>query len=194
MATAWKLGKVPIKDRLMTLEQPGKPLLFDSDKGLVDDITAKFDVAVLAKSLQGKDEKDVARTLEKLGQDVMKLTIELVDSKYLDRTGEMIEEVARQTGVSFPHRFERYIELSILGLRPMDKWNITKSTTREVVLQVSACAMHKALQEAGIQGLPCKAFCLASFDAAAEKTGDRIITEMKKTLPQDGMCQFAVSV
>jgi len=194
MATGWKLGKVPIQDRLMTLEQPGKPLLFDADKGLVDDISARFNIATIARSLQGKEEKDASNALEKLGQEVMKLTIELADSKYLDRTGEMIEKIARQTGVSFPHRFERYVELFILGLRPLDKWNVAKATTKEMVLQVSACAMHKALQETGIQGLPCKAFCFASFDTAAEKTGDRIKTEMKKTLPQDGMCQFAVSV
>lgn len=194
MATGWKLGKAPIKDRVMTLEEPGKTLLFDADRGLVDDIAAKFNITALAKSLQGKEEKEAMKALEKLGQDVMRLTIELVDSKYLDRTGEMIEKVARQTGVSFPHRFERYVELFILGLRPTDKWNVTKATTREMVLQVSACAMHKALQEAGIQGLPCKAFCLTSFDTAAAKTGDRIKTEMSKMLPKDGMCQFSVSV
>jgi hypothetical protein len=194
MATGWKLGKAPIKDRVMTLEQPGKPLLFDVDKGLVDDITSRFNVTALAKSLQGKEEKEAMKALEKLGQDVMRLTIKLVDSKYLDRTGEMIEKVARQTGVSFPHRFGRYVELFILGLRPTDKWNVTKATTGEMVLQVSACAMYKALQEAGIQGLPCKQFCFASFDTAGAKTGDRIKTEMSKMLPKDGMCQFCVSV
>jgi len=178
----------------MTLEEPGKALLFDADKGLVEDITKKFDIAVFAKSLQGKDEQEAYKTLEELGKEVMKLTIELADTKYMDRTGEMVEKVYKQTGISFPHRLCRYIELSIFGLRPTDRWNISRATTKELVLQASACAVHKALSEAGIKGLPCKGFCLASFEAAAEKTGDRVNTDMPKALPQDGMCEFRISV
>ncbi len=193
MTTSWKYGK-PIKEKLMALEQPGKALLFDADKGLVQEVTSRFDLGTVARSLQGKDEKEAYKALEELGQKLMKLTIELADTKYLDRTGEMIEKVAKQTGISFPHRLERYVELSIFGLRPTDRWNITKATTKELVLQVSACAVHKTLQEAGIKGLPCKGFCFASFKVAAEKTGDRINTEMPKALPQDSMCEFHISV
>jgi hypothetical protein len=193
MTTGWKYGK-PIKEKLMALEEPGKVLLFDLDKGLVEDVTSKFDVGAIAKSLQGKDEKEAYKALEKLGKDVMKLTIELADTKYMDRAGEMIEKLAKQTGISFPHRLERYIELSILGLRPTDRWNITKATTKELVLQVSSCSMLKALEGAGIKGLPCQGFCFASFEAAAEKTGDKIKTEMPKTIPQNGMCEFHISV
>ena len=178
----------------MVLEEPGKALLFDADKGLVQDITSSFDLGTIARSLQGKDEKEAYRALEELGEKLMKLTIELADTKYLDRAGEMIEKVAKQTGISFPHRLGRYVELSIFGLRPTDRWNISKATTKELVLQVSACAVHKALQEADIKGLPCKGFCFASFKAAAEKTGRPHKTEMPKALPQDGMCEFHISV
>lgn len=193
MTTGWKYGKIS-KERLLTLEEPGKPLLFDADKGLVEEITQKFDIPAAARSLQGKDDNEAYKALEELGKKVMEAIIELADSKYLDRTGEMVEKVYKQTGISFPHRLCRYVELSIFGLRPTDRWNISKATTKELVLQVSACAVHKALEEAGIKGLPCKGFCLASFEAAAEKTGDRINTEMPKTLPQNGMCEFHVSV
>ena len=193
MTTGWKYGK-PIKEKLMALEEPGKVLLFDLDKGLVEDITSKFDIGAVAKSLQGKHEKEAYKALEKLGNEVMKLTIELADTKYMDRASEMIEKVAKQTGISFPHRLEKYVELSILGLRPTDRWNITKATTKELVLQVSSCSVHKALEGAGTKGLPCKGFCFASFDTAAEKTEDKIKTEMPKTLPQDGMCEFHISI
>jgi hypothetical protein len=193
MTTGWKYGKI-LKERLMTLEEPGKALLFDADKGLVEEITQKFDVRAVAKSLQGKDEKEAHKALEELGKKVMKLTIELADTKYLDRTGEMVEKVSRQTGISFPHRLVRYVELSIFGLRPTDRWNISRATTREVVLQVSACTVHKALEEAGIKGLPCKGFCFASFETAAEKTGDRVNIEMPKELPQNSMCEFHISI
>ncbi|MBE9501903.1 MAG: hypothetical protein KAX23_05455 [Dehalococcoidia bacterium] len=193
MSMGWKFGK-PIKEKLMTLEEPGKFLPFDADRGLVDEVMAKFDIKAVVESVKGKDEDAVREAMERLGRGVMKLTIKLADSKYLDRTGEMIEKVAKQTGISFPHRLERYAELALLASRPTDRWNIAKATTKELVLQVSACSVQKALEEAGIGGLPCKGLCLASFEAAAEKTGDRIKTEMVKTLPQDGVCEFHISV
>jgi hypothetical protein len=193
MTTGWKYGKI-LKESLMTLEEPGKSLLFDADKGLVEEITQKFDIGTVAKSLRDKDEKVAYKALEEIGRNLMKLTIELADNKYLDRTGGMIEKVYRQTGISFPHRLGRYVELSIFGLRPTDRWNISRATPRELVLQVTACEVHKALNEAGIKGLPCKGFCFASFQAAAEKTGDRINIEMPKTLPDNSMCEFHISV
>ena len=193
MTMGWKYAK-PVKEKLLNLEEPGKPLPFDADRRLVEEITSKFDIATVAKSLQGKDEKEAQKALEELGKEVMKLTIELADNKYMDRTGQMVETVAKQTGISFPHRLGRYVELSLLGLRPTDRWNIAKATTKELVLQVSSCSIQKALAEAGVKGLPCKGFCLASFEIAAEKTGNQIKTEMEKTLPQDGMCEFHISV
>ena len=193
MTMGWKYAK-PVKEKLLTLEEPGKPLPFDADRQLVEEIISKFDIATVAKSLQGKDEKEAQKALEELGKEVMKLTMELADTKYMDRTGQMVETVAKQTGISFPHSLGRYVELSILGLRPTDRWNIAKATTKELVLQVSSCSIQKALAEAGVKGLPCKGFCLASFEIAAEKTRNRIKTEMEKTLPQDGMCEFHISV
>ena len=193
MTMGWKYAK-PVKEKLLNLEEPGKPLPFDADRRLVEEITSKFDIATVAKSLQGKDEKEAQKALEELGKEVMKLTMELADTKYMDRTGQMVETVAKQTGISFPHSLGRYVELSLLGLRPTDRWNVAKATTKELVLQVSSCSIQKALAEAGVKGLPCKGFCLASFEIAAEKTGNQIKTEMEKTLPQDGMCEFHISV
>jgi hypothetical protein len=193
MTTGWKYGKI-LQERLMTLEEPGKALLFDADKGLVEEITGKFNVGTIAGSLQGKEENEAYKALQELGRDLMRLTIELADGKYLDRTGEMIEKVYKQTGISFPHRLGRYIELSIFGFRPTDRWNITRATPRELVLQVSVCSMYKVLSEAGVKGLPCKGFCFSSFETAAEKTGDRINIDMPKAMPQDNMCEFQISL
>ena len=193
MATGWQYGKTS-KDKLMTLEEPGKTLLFDADKGLVENIIAKFDIKAISLNLQGKDDKAAYKSLEETGKELMKLTIELADGPYLDRTGEMVEKVYRQTGISFPHRLERYLELSIFGLRPTDRWNVTRSTPTDLVLQVSACSIHKALTEAGVKGLPCKGFCLASFEAAAVKTGDCIKIDMPKSMPTNDMCEFLISL
>lgn len=192
MTMGWMYGK-PIKEKLMTLEEPGKMLPFDADRGLVDEIMVQCDIGALVESVKGKDEKVALEAMEAFGKELMKLTIELADSKFIDRTGEMLERVAKQTGISFPHRFERYVELSILASRPTDRWNITKATTRELVLQVSSCTLNKAMAEAGL-ALPCKAMCLASFEVAAARTGDKLNMEMSKTVTKDGICEFAFSL
>jgi len=193
MTMGWKYAK-PIKEKLMQLEEPGKAIPFDADRRLVDEVMAQCDIQALVESVKGKDEKGAQQALEAFGKGLMKLTIELADGKYMDRTGEMVERVAKQTGISFPHRFERYVELSILASRPTDRWNITKATTKELVLQVSSCTLRKMMDEAGLKDLPCKAMCLASYAIAAEKTGGKVNMEVMKTLSRDEMCEFLFSV
>ena len=188
----WKYGK-PIKEKLMTLEEPGKMLPFDADRGLVDEVIEKCSIGALVESVKDKNENAAIEELEAFGKELMKLTIELADSKFIDRTGEMVERVAEQTGISFPHRFERYVELAILASRPTDRWNITKATTMELVLQVSSCTLNKVIAEAGL-ALPCKAMCLASFEVAAARTGDKLNMEMSKTVTKDGICEFTFSL
>lgn len=192
MTMGWKYAN-PIKEKLITLEEPGKALPFDADRGLVEEVMSRCDIKALVESLKGKGEKVAREALESFGRELMKLTIELADGKYIDRTGEMVERVARQTDISFPHRLERYVELAILSSRPTDRWNIARATTRELVLQVSSCALNQALAEAGL-ALPCKAMCLASFEVAAARTGDKLSMEMSKTLTKDGMCEFSFSL
>ena len=192
MSFKYRYGQ-PIRERVLQLEKPGEPLLFDADRGLVVEASAACDVKAFVSGLKGKSETEAADAFAAFGRKVMETTIALADGKYMDRTGEMIEKVYQQTGVSFPHRFQRYAELSIIGCRPLDRWNISKATTKELRLQVFGCAIQRELKEAGIefQGLPCREVCLASFRAAAEKTGDKLRTELSKTLPQDGACEFA---
>lgn len=192
MTMGWKYGK-PIKEKLMTLEEPGKILPFDADRGLVDEVIEKCSIGALVESVKDKNENAAIEELEAFGKELMKLTIELADSRFIDRTGEMVKRVAEQTGISFPHRFERYVELAILASRPTDRWNIIKATTRELVLQVSSCTLNKAIAEAGL-ALPCKAMCLASFEVAAARTGDKLNMEMSKTITKDGICEFTFSL
>jgi hypothetical protein len=192
MTMGWKYAK-PIEEKLITLEEPGKALPFDADRGLVEEVMARCDIKALAESLKGRSEKAATEALESFGRELMKLTIELADGKYIDRTGEMVERVATQTGISFPHRFERYVELAILSSRPTDRWNIARATTRELVLQVSSCSLNQALAQSGLT-LPCKAICLASFEVAATKTGDKVSIKMNKTMTRDGMCEFSFSL
>lgn len=192
MTMGWKYAR-PITEKLMTLEEPGKPLAFDADRRLIDEVTAQYDLKALVEGLKGRSEEEARAALADFGRRLMELTIELVDGKYMDRTGEVVEKVAQRTGISFPHRFERYVELAILASRPTDRWNITRATTKELVLQVSGCALSAAMAEAGLS-LPCEAMCFGSFEAAAARTGDRLNMERARALPKDGMCEFVFSL
>jgi hypothetical protein len=182
----------PIKERLLVLEEPGRPLAFDADRGFVVEMSSRHGVASLAEAVKGKAPGEAAEEFRRLGRAVMASTIELADGKYLDRTGEMIEKVAEQTGIHFPHRLQRYVELSIIGPRPLDRWNVTVSTIRELRMQVSNCSLLKALQDAGVptEGTRCREFCLASFRVAAEKCGLHVQTLLEKSLAEDGVCEF----
>ena len=182
----------PIKERLLVLEEPGQPLLFDADRGFVVDMSRRHNVASMAKGVKGKDPRKAAEELRRLGREVMASTIELVDGKYLDRTGEVVENVAQQTGIHFPHRLQRYVELFIVGPRPLDRWNVAVSTLDELRMQVFSCSLAKALQEAGVstEGTPCREFCLASFQVAADKCGLKLKTALEKSLAADNVCEF----
>jgi hypothetical protein len=182
----------PIKERLLVLEEPGRPLAFDADRGFVVEMSSRHSAASLAEAVKGKAPEEAAAELRRLGREVMASTIELADGKYLDRTGEMVEKVAEQTGIHFPHRLQRYIELSIIGPRPLDRWNVAVSTIGELRMQVFSCSLLKALQDAGVptEGAPCREFCLASFRVAADRCGLAIQAAQERSLVGDGVCEF----
>jgi hypothetical protein len=182
----------PIKERLLVLEEPGRPLAFDADRGFVIEMSSRHSVASLAEAVKGKGSQEAADELRRSGRDVMASTIELADGKYLDRTGEMVEKVAEQTGIQFPHRLQRYVELSVIGPRPLDRWNVAVSSTRELRMQVFSCSLLKALQEAGVpaEGTPCREFCLAGFRVAADKCGLKVQIAVDKSLAEDNVCEF----
>lgn len=192
MKSRYRYGK-PKLDRLQTLKEPGRSLAFDADPGLIAELSQQCDIKSLVGGLKAKNRQQREAALRAFGEDLMEATIELADGKYPDRAGEVLERVARQTGISFPHRFQRYVELSIIGSRPLDRWNIHKSTTRDLVVQVFSCTLQREAQEAGLDGqtLPCQELCLASFGRAAEKTGDTLETHVVKRLPGDDACEFS---
>jgi hypothetical protein len=182
----------PIKERLLVLEEPGQPLAFDADRGFVVEMSSRHNVASLAEAVKGRAREEAAAEFRRFGREVMASTIELADGKYLDRTGEMIEKVAEQTGIHFPHRLQRYVELSIIGPRPLDRWNVAVSTIGELRMQVFSCSLLKALQDAGVptEGTPCREFCLASFRVAVEKCGLETQATLEKSLAEDSVCEF----
>jgi hypothetical protein len=178
-------------NRRMKLEE-GVTREFDMPREMAEEVSSSFSLPDLADNLRGKSGDEARKVYEEFGRAVMKKVIELADGKYLDRTGEMIDVVAKQTGVQFPHRVGRYVELSVLSLRPQDKWNVTQATTKEMRFQEYSCAVNKTLAEAGIalDGLPCAAACIAGFIEAARSASVKMRVVHTAKLPDAGCCEF----
>jgi hypothetical protein len=174
--------------------EPEKIYDFDMPKEMMEKVMAEFDLNKLAQSLRGTDQKDISGALTEAGRKLMEIVIEAADTKYKDRTGDMLETVAKQTGVWFPHPVERYIELSLLSLRPEDKWNVTLATTKELCLQVYTCSIYQTLKDVlpADMAHSCGVFCLSSFSVAGEKVGLKISSEQTKFLPRDSMCEYRI--
>ncbi|MBC2725256.1 MAG: hypothetical protein HGJ98_02015 [Desulfosporosinus sp.] len=107
----------------------------------------------------------------------------------MDRTGEMIEQVAQQTGIRFPHVLERYIELGILSLRPRDAWTVTEATTKALKVRSFNCSLSKFLADQGIED--CQVFCLAANEVAAQKAGTKVNITYSKDATGSGLCELA---
>ncbi len=177
--------------RRMKLEE-GQTRVFDMPHEMAEEVSGSFRFEELAENLRDKSEDEARKIYDEFGRAVMKKVIDLADEKYRDRTAEMIDIVAQQTGVQFPHRVQRYVELSVLSLRPQDKWNVTVSTTREMRFQEYSCSLNKTLSEAGInlEGLPCGASCIGGFIEAARATSIKMRVTHTAKLPEDGYCEF----
>src|SRR3989304_3168665 len=132
MKSRYRYGK-PIPDRLHTLEDPGQPLAFDADRGLITEVSERCDVKSLVAGLKGKGPEESEADMRAFGQRLMAATIELADGKYIDRAGEVIEKGAQQTGIFFPHSLHRYVELSIIGSPPPHPLNNTNDTNQKHV-------------------------------------------------------------
>jgi hypothetical protein len=177
--------------RRLKLEQ-GAPREFDMPKEMAEEMAAAFNFQELAEKLRDKPADQARKIYDEFGRAVMQKVFELADTKYRDRTADMIDLVAKQTGIRFPHQLQRYVELSVLGLRPVDKWNITLSTTREMKLQEFSCSMNAALSAAGIslENLPCGASCVCGFIEAAKALSLKMRVVHSARLPEDGCCEF----
>jgi hypothetical protein len=165
---------------------PGQDYAYDMPKELIYKINAECS----AESLLNQDGVFNEEVLSKNGKRFMNILIKEADSEaYRDRTAEMIEQVAKHTGIRFPHLFERYIELGILTLRPRDAWTVTEATTRTLKVRSYNCGLSKQFAEKGIN--QCEAFCLAASQAAAEKIGMNLVMACSKD--SNGSCELTFS-
>ena len=165
---------------------PGQDYAYDLPKELIYAVNKEFPIEGLFNP-DGETSEDF---LTKQGKAFMSLLIREADSDaYRDRTADMIERVAQQTGIRFPHVFERYVELGILTLRPRDAWTVTEATTKALKVRSFNCSLGKMFAEKGINN--CQTFCTAANQAAAEKAGVNLQMTYSKDADGSGLCELA---
>jgi len=189
---AWKVATDEVKPGRRLKLEPGVTREFDLPAGMTAAVQAQLDLDRLAGDLQGKNPDAARKVFDDFGARWMQAVIAAGDGEFKDRTGEMVELIARQTGVRFPHVFSRYLELSLLSLRSSDKWNVIQSTTHRLVFQEYSCAIFAKLSAAGLdlRGTPCGAICFARFGQAMRKAQIGCAISHSKRMDSDGLCEF----
>lgn len=186
-----------VKGNPSTEVAPGRRLKSNPDGDYAYDLPKELIYAVMKEfsieSLLRPEVEINDNYLAEQGRSFMNLLIREADSDaYRDRTGEMIEKVAQQTGICFPHVFERYVELGILAIRPRDAWNVTEATTRALKVRSYNCSLGKMFAEKGLSN--CHVFCLAAHGVAAEKVGTTLNKTCSKAADNSGVCEFEFRV
>lgn len=164
---------------------PGQDYAYDIPKELIYSVLQEFPLESLF-STDGESNEDF---LAKQGKKFMNILIREADSEpFRDRTASMIERVAQQTGIRFPHVFERYVELGILTLRPRDAWTVTEATTKSLKVRSYNCSLGKMCIEKGINN--CQIFCLAANEVAAKKAETKVNMTHSKDESGSGLCEL----
>ncbi len=165
---------------------PDEDYVYDLPKELIASVSKEFSI----ERLFGPEGEISEEFLANQGRAFMGLLIREADSEaFLDRTGEMIEQVAQQTGIRFPHVFERYVELGILTLRPRDAWTVTEATTKALKVRSFNCSLGKLFAEKRLNN--CQVFCTAANEVAAEKAGIKLLMTCSKNEDGNGICDQA---
>nr|MDO8133384.1 hypothetical protein [Candidatus Njordarchaeum guaymaensis] len=158
----------------------------------MDEIISKFISSVREKKTDQIE--NVAKQV--LGEYSQKLTSFLVKSEKdsLDRTGEIMYQVAEKTGVIFPSIPQRLIELAFMSTRPQDRLLFPIATTKELVLRVAPCAAYselkKNLGEEKVRGVPCKYGCIANSKTLFDGLRIAVKSEIKAKMSEKGYCEF----
>jgi hypothetical protein len=188
----WKTPTDEVKAGRRLRLEPGVAREFDLPPEMAARVQAQINLDQLAAELQGRDPEGARKVFDNFGSRWMQAVVAAGDGEFKDRTGEMVELIARQTGLRFPHVFSRYLELSLLSLRPLDKWNVVRSTARELIFEEYSCAIFEKLKSAGmdLRGTPCSAVCFARFAQAMRKAEIGCAMFHLKRMAADGLCVF----
>jgi len=138
--------------------------------------------------------EDIAKQV--LGEYSQKLSSSLVKSEkdLLDRTGEIMYQVAEKTGARFPSIPQRLMELAFMSTRPQDRLLISIATTKELLLRVAPCVAYselkKNLGEEKARSIPCKYGCIAYSRALFDELKIPVKPGIKAKMSEKGYCEF----
>jgi len=114
------------------------------------------------------------------------------EAEHRDRMAETIYEIAEKTGHIFPSVPQRLFEISMIALRPEDKWNYREISQNAIVYEVTKCAIYDKLMadtgEDNVKKMPCWNFCRTLCDEIYSKTGVRVKVSMEKSIADDHRC------
>ena len=169
----------------------GKEYEFDVPTEMIQEISSHIDLRGLVEKSKSMDKEATRKMFSEFGIGLMRKVIEVAE-KYKDRTAEMIEIVAHQTGIGFPHRLQRYLELFFLSSRTDDRWSIVESNIRRLKFRVYVCSIYNLMIEMGqkFDDFLCKFFCISAFQEACRETKDKVNIEISERLPGKGACEF----
>jgi len=148
-------------DRWMTIENLKQPVFYDIPKEYVVDMGEIFNVRKVVDELKNSKEREkYLRTIaNQAGERLF-----VLEKKYRDRTGEVIDLIAQKTGIYFPHVLQRYIEYFYIGIHPEDKYNVTVSTIRELKINFPSCSFKRLMMENNMGDKICSEFCRGVFE------------------------------
>jgi hypothetical protein len=153
------------------------------------------DFIALAKDKNKKETNKVA--CEKLGQYLLELSTSLAraEKDSMDRTGEIMYQVADKTGIRFPSVPQRLLELGFMSTRPLDKLTVIETNPKALVLRIPSCTAYNEIKqklgEEKAGDLPCRHACLLNSITLFEQLG--IAAEFRNTAKanEKGYCEFA---
>ncbi len=170
-----------------------------------DDILSKFSQRFsMEKAISefiSKAEKKTSKQIDnfakqELGKYSQELLTSLVNSEknHMDRTGDIIYQVAEKTGIKFPSIPQRLIELGFMSTRPHDRLAIPVSTPKVLTIRASACAAYVQLKsrlgEEKAKDLPCKYGCIANSKILFDELNIPVELESRTNMHEKGYCEF----
>jgi len=155
------------------------------------------------KALREGDEKQK----EKIAEDVFggfgrKLSERLctLESKYRDRSADVVYAVSEQTGHPFPSIQQRLLEIGILAVMNSNKWTYDEISYKRLAYMVSECVVNQALDQALgkeiADEVPCRHLCMEYYRGICRHTGvgDAVSIDMPSRISdKNGRCVFGAN-
>ncbi len=160
---------------LMRLDDPGKERPFGVPLPLLQGLSARHSVDTFLSAHSGEPTK--------FGEEGMAGVITAL-KQCNDRTWHMVEVIAAQTGISFPHKFQYLLETFLLAAIPKAGYSILQSTTGALAVHIENCPCL------GREEFPCQGICRAALDRAGKECGLTPAVSVEKS----SACEFRISL